>query len=394
MSHPAGLPLSAKNPLEEPALQPPPGVEAHVTNRSDEQNYFYVCITLSTVVPGILLLIRLYTKARLIKKIDLSDYFVTLSFLFFLSMCIVGRWILAGGAAVHMWNLQLKYYIKLNYWMYIFSILYSPAIVFVKLAILLQYLHLLAPQKSVDPFMFITARVMIAIILVYYTISTCVTAFACNPRERIWNPLITEYSCLNNNIAILFTCLFNIFSDLIILALPTKSVWKLQLPLKKKVSIISLFATGLLACIANAVIIIYVLRMSGDHADVTYNTAWAGFWLLAEISLGTVVTCLLSLPKFVEAHGKLFKNTLSIFSRPLLSLTRPGSSERGSLGRSRTKNNFTSEDTTLEEIVGGLNASDAHLIYDPTDRPVWNELPYPPHNFSHPRAKTPTLNGT
>lgn len=35
--------------------------------------------------------------------------------LFFLSMCIVGRWILAGGAAVHIWNLQLKYYIKMNF---------------------------------------------------------------------------------------------------------------------------------------------------------------------------------------------------------------------------------------------------------------------------------------
>lgn len=35
--------------------------------------------------------------------------------LFFLSMCIEGRWILSGGAGVHMWNLQLKYYIEMNY---------------------------------------------------------------------------------------------------------------------------------------------------------------------------------------------------------------------------------------------------------------------------------------
>ncbi|KAL8684505.1 MAG: hypothetical protein Q9224_006309, partial [Gallowayella concinna] len=257
MSHPAGLPLSAANPREAPALQPPPGVEAYITNHSDEQRFFYVCITLATVVPGVLLLIRLYTKARLMKKIDLPD----------------------------------------------------------------------SPQKQVNPVMFVMARVMIAVILVYYIISTCITTFACNPRERIWNPLITEFKCLDNTIGILFTCLFNIVSDLIILALPSRAVWKLKIPLKKRISIILLFATGLLACIANALMIIYVLRMSGDNADVTYNTAWAGFWLLAEISLATVVTCLISLPKFLEVHGKWFKTTLSNLSRPLISLTRLGSSE-------------------------------------------------------------------
>lgn len=131
-------------------------------------------------------------------------------------------------------------------YMFIFQILYSPTIVFVKLAILLQYLCLLAPARQINPVMFVTARVMIAVILVYYTISTCVTTFACNPRERIWNPLITEYKCLDNTIGILFTCLFNIVSDLIILALPSRAVWKLKIPLKKRISIILLFATGLL----------------------------------------------------------------------------------------------------------------------------------------------------
>ncbi|KAL8728516.1 MAG: hypothetical protein Q9166_005338 [cf. Caloplaca sp. 2 TL-2023] len=352
MSHPAGLPLSAANPCEAPAMQPPPGVEAHVTNHSDEQRFFYVCITLATVVPGVLLLIRLYTKARLMKKMELPDYFVTLSFLFFLSMCIVGRWILAGGAGVHMWNLQLKYYIKMNY------ILYSPTIVFVKLAILLQYLCLLAPTKQVNPVMFVMARVMIAVILVYYIISTCITTFACSPREKIWNPLITEFKCLDNTIGILFTCLFNIVSDLIILALPSS------------------------ACIANAIMIIYVLRMSGDHADVTYNTAWAGFWLLAEISLATVVTCLISLPKFIEVHGKWFKTTFSNLSRPLISLTRLGSSERRSSRRSTTKDTTVSSDLPFHRVVDGQNGSEAHLVYDPIKPTGWNDSPYPPLDFS------------
>ncbi|KAL9587618.1 MAG: hypothetical protein Q9203_003435 [Teloschistes exilis] len=260
--------------------------------------------------------------------------------------------------------------------MYFFQILYSPTIVFVKLAILLQYLGIFAPTKQGNTVMFVTARVMIALILIYYTISTCITTFACNPRERIWNPLITEYKCLNNTIGILFTCLFNIVSDLIILALPSRTVWKLKLPLKKRIKIILLFATGLFACIANAVMIIYVLRMSGDHADVTYNTAWAGFWLLAEISLATVVTCLISVPKFIEVHGKWFKTTFSNLSRPLISLTRLGSSEHRPSGRSTTKETTVSADLPYSGVVDGQNGSEARLVYDPIRSTGWNDPHY------------------
>ena len=114
--------------------------------------------------------------------------------------------------------------------------------------------------------------------------------------------------------------------------------------------------------------------MSGDHADVTYNTAWAGFWLLAEISLATVVTCLLSLPKFIEVHGKFVTTTFSNLSRPLISFTRLVSSQRTSSGHSRTKDSTVSEDLALDEVATMQNGSQAHLVHD---------NPYPPRDLNY-----------
>lgn len=122
--------------------------------------------------------------------------------------------------------------------------------------------------------------------------------------------------------------------------------------------------------------IVYVLRMSGDHADVTYNTAWAGFWLLAEISLATVVTCLISLPKFVEVHGKWFKTTFSNLSRPLISLKRLGSSEHRSSGRSTIKDTTVSADLPYDAVVDGQNGSEARLVYNPVSSTGVNDSPY------------------
>lgn len=116
----------------------------------------------------------------------------------------------------------------------------------VKMAILLQYLRLFAPSKTVNPVMFIGARVIIAITGVYYIITTFITMFACTPREKIWNPLVMEGHCLNNDIGILFTCIFNVITDILILVLPARSVWRLQIPRRKKIGIVLLFAIGLL----------------------------------------------------------------------------------------------------------------------------------------------------
>ena len=127
--------------------------------------------------------------------------------------------------------------------------------------------------------------------------------------------------------------------------------------------------------------IIYVLRMAGDRADLTYNTAWAGFWLLAEISLATVVTCLLSLPNFIEVHGKSLIETLTSISQPLISLRRFGSSERWSSERSRSENTATAEDETFDGSIGMQTSSEAHLVYDPVQRPKYNASPSPRGDF-------------
>ncbi|KAL8967871.1 MAG: hypothetical protein Q9183_002727, partial [Haloplaca sp. 2 TL-2023] len=184
--------------------------------------------------------------------------------------------------------------------------------------------------------MFIGARVIILITAIYYTISTCTTIWACSPREKMWNPLITKGHCLDNNILVLFTCLFNIVSDIAILVLPARSVWRLQIPLRKKIAIVSLFAIGLFACIANAFIILYTLRMGGPTADLTYNAAWQGYWAYAKIASGLVVTCTLTLPKFIEARGKRLRAVISTLGRPVGSLAQSTKSLLSSSGKTRT----------------------------------------------------------
>ena len=114
------------------------------------------------------------------------------------------------------------------------------------MAILLQYLRLFAPQKVLDPFMWYGARIVIAVAGLFYCITAFITIFACSPREAIWNPFITSSYCIDDEMLILIICLFNILSDIVILLLPARAVWKLRIPTRHKIRIVLLFAIGLL----------------------------------------------------------------------------------------------------------------------------------------------------
>jgi hypothetical protein len=50
---------------------------------------------------------------------------------------------------------------------------------------------------------------------------------------------------MNYRAIIVSTSFFNIASDVFILLLPLRTVWKLQIPTKKKIAISLLFGTGL-----------------------------------------------------------------------------------------------------------------------------------------------------
>lgn len=83
----------------------------------------------------------------------------------------------------------------------------------------------------------------------------------------------------------------------------------------------------------------YLLRMAGNNADASYNMAWLGLMVVAEISLGLCVISLLSLPKFMEAKGKSWLASIakpfSSFSDSMTSFQRSRfTSSRGSQDKS------------------------------------------------------------
>ena len=117
---------------------------------------------------------------------------------------------------------------------------------FIKLSILLQYLRIFAPTRKGNMFVYVGVHLCIWTNLMFYSIDTVFDIAACTPRRKIWDPLMRTGHCHNIDAILQASGLFNIISDVAILILPMPCVWRLCLPLKKKILMTMIFATGFL----------------------------------------------------------------------------------------------------------------------------------------------------
>lgn len=140
------------------------------------------------------------------------------------------------------------------------------------------------------------------------------------------------------------------------------------------------------ACIANVMIIVYVTRIGGENADVSYNTAWQGLWALSEISFGIIVTCTFTLPKFIEAKGAKLRGVFSSLTQPFASL-KPS----GSFGIMQSKKDSTASQEVALDRFATIGQSESNLPFKNRDQDTER---YPSDEGAGDPTKYPSVNAT
>ena len=114
---------------------------------------------------------------------------------------------------------------------------------FTKLSILQQLMRFLCPHRSG----WVHGMIWSLIILnaVFYAAISIPTFWACNPRSKIWRPY-EDGTCVNLAAMLLANAAVNMISDISILILPVYKIWQLQLSIRKKIGVSSVFSAGLL----------------------------------------------------------------------------------------------------------------------------------------------------
>ncbi|KAL7625211.1 hypothetical protein AAE478_004426 [Parahypoxylon ruwenzoriense] len=264
--------------LDGPAIPPPEGIIPNFDNPPNWNSLAHGAFATCIAATSIFLVLAIYVKVTHFKKVRVEDVCALFSLVGWVCMLVYLYEIVAQyGFFVHMWDIRLRDTPGFFYLLYVATIWYFVVISTIKAAILLEWTRLFVPLGSRNAFYWVchaTAWLNFAASVIMMFL----VAFACNPREKYWNPLVLG-KCLDANTTAFAAPIVNLVFDIIALILPQRVIWGLHLPWRKKIGVSVLFALGIL------------------EMDRTFSNGPVALWCLAEATSGMIIYCVPMAPK-------------------------------------------------------------------------------------------------
>ncbi|TRX93590.1 hypothetical protein FHL15_005562 [Xylaria flabelliformis] len=135
----------------------------------------------------------------------------------------------------------------------------------------------------------------VGIQLSFLVASVFALSLACVPYQKIWDFTIPG-KCIKKSELEITSAAIHFASDIVILILPQKVIWSLQMSLKKKFGVSIIFSLGVLACLSAILRLISTIEYS-TSLDVTYAVSAVILWALAEMTCGFIVLGMPTAPK-------------------------------------------------------------------------------------------------
>ncbi|KAK0515903.1 hypothetical protein JMJ35_001937 [Cladonia borealis] len=297
----------ASSPFD-PAIQPPQGWSPNPSDSASLSKWNTMCVCVCLFTTTLVFALRTYVRICIKRQWILEDYMCLLSWIGLVIFCSLMTVTVHKHGGVHEWDISTPEMQEALYWFNTTTVEYAPAMLCTKVAILLLYRRVFSAfRKSAFD---LTIRIFIAILVLFYVATFFVKIWLCVPRARIWNKSIPG-TCLYTPSVLNTNGIVNVITDTIILLIPTKAVWNLQLDKKRKAGVILVFSVGCLAPIFSIVGTIVRIQVS-KSPDVTWYQPMIQMWAAAEISTGLICVCCPTLAALAHHPNPRHKNSPNV----------------------------------------------------------------------------------
>lgn len=201
---------------------------------------------------------------------------------------------------------------------YLDQIFYKFTINLTKLSVLFLYLRIFSQR-----WFRITCYACVGIVGGYAIASVFATIFQCTPVEYVFDKKLTGH-CINITAFWYANAIYNIVTDVIILASVPGVVWSLSLSTRQRIGLTLVFGLGIFV-FATSILRFTTLDVASKAHDTTFGTLKSTMWTTIEASTAIVCACL---PMIRTPIQRLFPR---IFPTRYGGGTTP-SGTRGSLG--------------------------------------------------------------
>ncbi|KAH7317763.1 phosphatidylserine decarboxylase [Rhexocercosporidium sp. MPI-PUGE-AT-0058] len=248
---------------------------------------------------------RIYVRAVMLKTMGTDDWLILAATLCGAGVfaCFIGE--THNGKGMHTASIRPDELIRMFHWNFFHSIIVTVGISLVKLSVGFFLLRL-ATGKAHKIFLY-----CILVFLVAFTLTSAGTIlFSCIPIRASWDRMSEPGAkCFSFNTFTnigLFNSIVNILTDVLFASLPIPIVWKLQVNMRTKISLICILSLGYFACVCSIVKTTIQVHVF-ENPDATRHDKYT-IWNALELYVGLLAA---SLP----ALRPLFKSMLDLRTR-------------------------------------------------------------------------------
>ncbi|EAT88340.2 hypothetical protein SNOG_04580 [Parastagonospora nodorum SN15] len=155
---------------------------------------------------------------------------------------------------------------------------------------------------------FFTARSM-SLDAIFTTLDRISFRLGLRPIESLWNPAVKKGRCLDVKALVLASMAVNTVSDFIIFLWPVIPLWKVQISLRQRLNLVTVFGFGMVTCVG-AIVKIHFAKKYQENWDSTYLAGYLLIMLTIEYNVGIMCGCLPCLrPLLVMIFPKHFASS-------------------------------------------------------------------------------------
>ncbi|KXX78406.1 hypothetical protein MMYC01_205889 [Madurella mycetomatis] len=247
------------------------------------QDELVITASIFTSLSILIVTTRSFVRAVLIRKFGADDATIVVALLFcicYLAEIIIGKQNGIGHAMSELSLDNMLNQIKASLVTLAIQLTYYAAVSFIKFSILCMYLRFVATPTL--------RRVCIGMIVfhsLFFIVCIAVTLAQCQPLHKMWDIMGTvDGKCINTTAFFYFTSGFNIVTDVIILALPIRTLIGINRPLKEKIALVCVFGVGTFATIV-AMVRLHTIYTYTLAEDPFQNGILVNLWSVIEINV-------------------------------------------------------------------------------------------------------------
>uniref|UniRef100_L2FME2 CFEM domain-containing protein n=1 Tax=Colletotrichum fructicola (strain Nara gc5) TaxID=1213859 RepID=L2FME2_COLFN len=267
------------------------------------------------ILPVSFFAVRMIARGLHLTTWGVEDTTIVLAFIFFLPFVPITFVMLNYGLGQDIFKLhpyQITMFLKL---LFVLQLFYILDLAVIKASIICLYLRVFS-IRSFRTVLWCTQGFNFLLGFSYVLLSLV----QCQPLNHYWNGWDGRHpgKCADLNLIGLTHVGLNIGLDVWMLILPASQVYKLNLPLKKKLGVMAMFGVGVFLTIVS-IIRIKSLLVFATSFNVTAETLWGIIWSYVELCVGISVACM---PAVRQLAVKFFPKLIDLTRQSLTRSTR------------------------------------------------------------------------